>query len=240
MKGRVLVTRPEPGATATAGRLRQLGFTPVVLPLTQIMPVDEQTYPDSGRIDAVVVTSVNGVRHVAHDVLEKFTGKPVYTVGDASAKAASVAGFTDIRSASGDARDLAALIVREMPEGSRLLHMAGVDRTAGFEDALLKNGLRLSVVETYQAQEISYSTDFLNSLFREGEISAALMMSPRASHLFVNAFLNVNASQAFERTVFFCISNNAANPLSKKFGAQVMISSEPTEESVLALLSSQF
>ena len=34
---RVLVTRPEPGASRTAARLEADGFAPIVLPLTEII-----------------------------------------------------------------------------------------------------------------------------------------------------------------------------------------------------------
>lgn len=240
MRGRVLVTRPEPGVSGTVARLRALGFVPVLLPLTRIVPIEEQHYPDFGAIDALVITSVNAVRHASVEALRALINKPVYTVGDASANAASLAGFVDVRSASGDARDLAKLIISEVPAGAKLLHIAGVDRTPGFEDAMRLNGLHVFIMESYVAEKISYTTDFLKSLLCDDEISAALMMSPRASRIFSELSENLKINQIFEKTRFFCISSNASVPLSKRFGSQIMISLEPTEESVLALLASQF
>ena len=46
--GRVLVTRPEPGASETARRLEELGFVPIKLPLQEIraLPVGADAVPD--------------------------------------------------------------------------------------------------------------------------------------------------------------------------------------------------
>lgn len=44
-KVRVLVTRPQPGATRTAGRLADLGYEPVLMPMTR--PYLSQPLPDA-------------------------------------------------------------------------------------------------------------------------------------------------------------------------------------------------
>ena len=54
---RSLVTRPEPGATETARRLEAMGFTPVVLPLTEIVTVTARPLFDPTAFDAVIATS---------------------------------------------------------------------------------------------------------------------------------------------------------------------------------------
>jgi uroporphyrinogen-III synthase len=48
---RLVILRPEPGASATADRARAMGLEPVVMPLFKVEPVDWET-PDAGSFDA--------------------------------------------------------------------------------------------------------------------------------------------------------------------------------------------
>ena len=60
---RILVTRPQPGASRTMRRLQELGFEPLLLPLTETvgLPVDAGAAGDNAV--AVAITSANAVRH---------------------------------------------------------------------------------------------------------------------------------------------------------------------------------
>lgn len=235
---RVLVTRPQPGADVTAGRLAEMGFAPVVLPLTRIEPLAPPPVDPAG-FDAVAVTSVNALRHAPAALPAALRGKPLFTVGDASAAAAREAGFPQVRSAAGAAGDLVALIGRQLPAGARILHLAGAQRTAGFAEALRERGFAVSVAEFYRAGEIDYPADFLSRLAAEGPLWGALALSPRAGMLLARLAARPEMEEAFEKTCFFCISPNAAAPLRAVAGRRLRVSDAPTEDGVLALLSSQ-
>ena len=142
MTRRVLVTRPEPGASATAERLKAMGFVPVVLPLTRIVPVRP---PEPGPCDAVAVTSANALRHAPEDLIASLAKKPLFAVGDATAEAARQAGFADVRAAAGTAADLAAMMGGALPPGARILHLAGRDRTEGFGEDLRRLGFAVEI-----------------------------------------------------------------------------------------------
>ena len=238
MTRRVLVTRPQPGAGVTAERLTRMGFSPVLLPLTAIEPVTPPPL-DPDDFDAVAVTSVNAVRHAPAGLLAGLREKPLFAVGDAGAQAARDSGFEQVRSAAGSARELAALIGRELPSGARILHLAGTERTAGFAEALRERGFPVGIAETYRAREISYSTDFLKKIADDGPLWGALALSPRAGALLVELAGRSPMRETLENARFFCISENAAAPLRAVAGGRVSVSREPTEDGVLALLSSQ-
>jgi uroporphyrinogen-III synthase len=55
----VLITRPEPGASETAARLRSLGFLPVLAPVLEIVRTDARL-PPSDAVAAILVTSADG------------------------------------------------------------------------------------------------------------------------------------------------------------------------------------
>ncbi|MEZ5955615.1 MAG: uroporphyrinogen-III synthase [Hyphomonadaceae bacterium] len=124
---RVAITRAQPEADRTAERVRARGHEPVVAPLITIVPCGYDTNTESAQ--AIIFTSSNGVRafpdaHGARD-------RTVLTVGNVTAAAAREAGFTDVRSADGDVRSLAALVKRQLdPAKGKLIHIAG-DHVAG-------------------------------------------------------------------------------------------------------------
>lgn len=118
MTGRVLVLRPEPGASATAARARALGLEPVLAPLFSIRPLAWDA-PDPAAYDAILLTSANGARE-AGPQLAAFLGLPCQTVGEATAAAARAAGFADVKAGPGDGT--AAL--RQLAPG-RVLHLCG-------------------------------------------------------------------------------------------------------------------
>lgn len=123
------VLRPEPGNTATAGRIEALGLTAIRLPLFAICAV-AWTPPDPSPYEALLLTSANAVRHAGAG-LETLRGLPVIAVGEATARAAHVAGLTVETAGDGDA----AAAVRASA-GRRLLHLAGRDRVDAGVDAI--------------------------------------------------------------------------------------------------------
>jgi len=81
---RVVVTRPRDQAEPVAAALRAAGFEPVVCPLIEIEPIDEDPIDVRGY-DWVVVTSANGAAELAR----RRRGEPtrLAAVGDATAAA---------------------------------------------------------------------------------------------------------------------------------------------------------
>ena len=88
---RVLVLRPEPGASETVERAREHGLEAISIPLFAIEPLAWET-PRADAFDALLLTSANAVRHGGHG-LNALRGLPVYAVGPATADAARGAGF---------------------------------------------------------------------------------------------------------------------------------------------------
>lgn len=89
---RLLLLRPEPGASETAARARAIGLAPVVDPLFEIRPVASAPV-DPALYEAVLLTSANGARHVP----PALAALPCFAVGESSAAAAREAGFADVR-----------------------------------------------------------------------------------------------------------------------------------------------
>lgn len=119
---RVLVLRPEPGASATVERARRLGLDAIAVPLFEIEPVDWDT-PDPLEFDGLLLTSANAVRF-GGEQMKDLLGLSAYAVGEATAEAARNAGFEV--AVSGDSGVDA--LLASLPQRLRLLHPCGADR----------------------------------------------------------------------------------------------------------------
>ncbi|MFL6844860.1 MAG: uroporphyrinogen-III synthase [Allosphingosinicella sp.] len=120
---KLLVLRPEPGASRTAVRARERGLDPVLIPLFSVSAVPGPA-PDPGRYDAVLLTSANGARF-ARAGLERL---PCFAVGEVTASAAREAGFADVRTGPSDGAAAAAMVARDGMK--RALHLCGRDHVA--------------------------------------------------------------------------------------------------------------
>jgi uroporphyrinogen-III synthase len=214
-----------------------MGFAPIVLPLTEIVA---QTPPEPivpHLYQAVVVTSANALHSTARETIESLLDKPLFAVGASTADAARSAGFKDVRIGAGTARDLATLIALTTESSSHILHLAGTDRTPGFEDAITTSGRHLTIVETYTAEKISYSTDFILERLNGAPVDHALVFSTRAGQLLAELVMRADLRECFETTTFLCISEQAARPLAHHAADRITVSNQPSENGVMLLLS---
>ncbi|MEM1132441.1 MAG: uroporphyrinogen-III synthase [Pseudomonadota bacterium] len=84
-----MITRPEPGLTASCKAARELGLNPVAAPLFTVEPVDWDIGQD---FDSVLIGSANVLRHGGEN-LALLKEAPVYAVGKTTAEAARAAGL---------------------------------------------------------------------------------------------------------------------------------------------------
>ena len=210
---RLLVLRPEPGASATAERARTLGLDPVVVPLFEVEPVEWEA-PEPGGFDGLLLTSANAVRH-AGGKIEGLRGLKAYAVGEATAEAAREAGF-DI-AATGDAG--VDRLLGSIESDLKLLHLCGEDR-----------------IETDARQSITPLVVYRSKAVDAPDVSAAqggiaLIHSPRASRRFAELVSDRSS------TVIAAISDAAAKAAGNGW-KQVAVADRPSDEALLALAQS--
>jgi uroporphyrinogen-III synthase len=208
---RVLVLRPEPGASATVERARALGLEAVATPLFEVESVEWRT-PDPASFDGLLLTSANAVRHGGAQ-LASLRGLPVYAVGEATADAARKAGFEV--AATGDSN--IERLLSSIPADLRLLHLAGEDRR---EPAAAQAIIRVTL---YRARPIESP-----SLRARGTV--ALIHSPRAGRRFAE-LVEDRAGIAIA-----AISPAAAEAVGGGWDI-VEAAGRPTDEAVLVLAS---
>lgn len=163
---RLLVLRPEPGASVTVDKARKLGLEAVSVPLFTVQAVPWEV-PEAAHFDGLLLTSANAVRH-GGDQLSKLRGLPVYAVGEATAEAARDAGF-DI-AATGDAG--VERLLGSIEPDLKLLHLCGEDRSDP------KGPQTITSIPVYRAKPVAQPD------LSEAGGAVALIHSPRAGRRF--------------------------------------------------------
>jgi uroporphyrinogen-III synthase len=164
---RVLVLRPEPGASATVERAREQGLDAFAVPLFEIESLP-WAVPDPADIDALLLTSANAVRY-GGEGLRMLINLPAYAVGEGTAEAARKAGFeiAGIGSAGVDR------LLSAIPSHLKLLHLCGEDRREP-----LAPRQEIASIPVYRATEIP------DPDLRGLGACVALIHSPRAGRHF--------------------------------------------------------
>ncbi|MFT3722943.1 MAG: uroporphyrinogen-III synthase [Hyphomonadaceae bacterium] len=223
---RVLVTRSEPGASETAERLNAAGYLAIVEPVFTIEPLPA-VVPD---FDALAFTSANGARHFA--VLSPRRDIPVFCVGVRTADAAREAGFANVTSADGDANALAALMARQLPKQSRLLHAGNEDSRGDVAGQMRANGFAASFLPIFRAvARLTPGPVLADYLAGRGSFDAVLIHSPRGA-----AILAGFAAGSTATLDIVAISGIAATPLAT-LARRTEIAAAPNEQALLSALA---
>lgn len=232
---RVLVTRPEPGASATARALRQAGFEPVVLPVTEIRPI-ELTKTALPAFEAVALTSANAIRHAPGWLLASFRTIPVHAVGATTAREARDAGFADVVAGPGDAAALAAAMGEALAPGSAVLYLCGKVRKPDFELGLRGRGIHVIPIETYDTVPSDIADEEADKL-GASQLFAVLLHSAEAAKALAKLATRPAVAHLFESARLIAISRRAAVPAEAVFAGRIVVAREPTEAAMLEALS---
>lgn len=209
---RIVVLRPEPGASATVERAQKRGLEAVAASLFDVETVEWEA-PEAGGFDALLLTSANAVRH-AGEKLKELRGLPVHAVGAATAEAARDAGF-DVASTGNAGVDR---LLRSIEPDLKLLHLAGEDRKA-------PAGARqeITAITVYRSNMIAADPQF-----REGDV--LLVHSPRAGRRLTELVEQEDRS----RLSVVAISSEAAEAAGEGWAA-LEAADAPGDEALLAL-----
>jgi uroporphyrinogen-III synthase len=170
---KLLVIRPEPGATATATRAKAAGFEPQLLPFFAVQAC-RWAAPDPAQHDALLISSANAIRHGGPE-LGLLRALPVHAIGERSAGAAGEAGFAI---ASSGQSGIEACIAKAHHLGHhRLLWLAGEDRN----EPVLPAGTQLTIRTVYASALLALPADAAERI-RQADVVA--LHSPRAARLF--------------------------------------------------------
>jgi uroporphyrinogen-III synthase len=223
---RILITRPEPGASRTAERLREAGFEAVSLPLTRIERLAFD-FPDR-QFDGIVVTSAQALGEADY---ARLLDVPLIAVGETTARAGRAAGFKRVAAASGSAESVAALAVSALKQGDSILYLCGEVRRPELEALLIDAMFSVLAVATYNAVPVNYDESELTATLGDMRFHAVVLMSAVAAE----CFAALAGRPQFQDAELICFSKRIAQAVAR-LGKPVAITAEATEDSLIKLL----
>lgn len=222
------ITRAQPGAEATAARVRELGIEPIVAPLLEVRPIAGADL-DLAGVSALAFTSANAVAAFAARSPER--AFRVFAVGDATAAAARQQRFASVLSAQGDVAALAAALAARRRELSGvILYPAAAEPAQDLAGALAAVGLETRQVALYETVAVEPPADLIERL---PEIAAVLLHSAKAARALAGA---LKASPAPE-LVAYCLSPQIARSLTRAGLAALRSAAQPNETALMTLLA---
>lgn len=200
----ILITRPQPQASRDALFFKENGIAAHCNPMLFYKDVDFDVPPLEG-MKALIATSARALNNWSKSAQNY--SMPIYCVGDQTAHAARNMGHNDVRSASGDAKDLCALILNDLSPNSRLLYIRGRDISADIASALKGRGMNCSEVITYEAQLAESLSPETLDLLQNGRIAATALYSVRSAENFARIVRVHKGDNALKRIKLLCISD---------------------------------
>ena len=229
---KLLVTRPREQAEELTNKLRTQGIEVWVEPMLRIVR-HKSTKLNLSNCRAVLVTSVNGAEALAKATVDRDV--KLYAVGDVTAKNLSHHGFHDVRSAGGNADDLAALVEHNVNPGEGpLLHVGGTNSSGRLEKRLCQGGYTVHRVALYgTVRASSFSTELQNAM-AHGEIDGVLFFSPETARIFVSLMLGALCEKTLVNMTAFCLSAAVAEAANRVPWGGLVVCDRPNASSLLA------
>lgn len=227
----VLIIRTEPGAALSAGRVRQFGLEPIVLPAATAIPTHAKF--DHTNVQAILATSSNAPRLA--DFCPEAFHIPVYAVGDATAESAQKVGFETVISAGGDASALAVLVADRLnKKDGALLHLRGTEVAGDVTGFLSACGFETRMQIVYETIENPEFKIKLPQILADYS-GSVLFHSPKGAQRFSKAAQNIE----LQNWRAIGISSAAVAPIDheKWHWARIGFAKAPIEESLLELLT---
>lgn len=234
----VLITRPKAAAEAFASRLQQEGLKVYIAPLMEYLPLPADV-SGAASANALVFSSVQAVTLFAQrsDVRHL----PVFAVGEATAQAATLAGFTTIETSPGDSLSLAGLIRarQEKLQLKKLFHPAGEDTASDLGRMLSGDGMTVKRVTLYKAAFIENIAPEIEQALATGKISTVTLFSARTAQNFVRILKQPHMKNVSATLEAVCLSQRIAKELRGTKWRAIHVSSTPNTNSVIAHLTAR-
>lgn len=231
----VLVTRPQPAADELAEKLRREGFEVYLAPMTEYVDI-AAAVPDLGGYQGIIFTSAQAVNLFAQAHQER--APIVFAVGDATAQAASKAGFSRVYSASGGGDDVANLIRSKKHDLhiSKVLHLCGEDTAQDLQSSLGGDGITVDRVPIYKAQFMDALPEDVGRALAEGDVSTVTLFSARTAANFARIMRQQDLKGVSADLEAVCLSDRVAAEIRALPWRAIRIAKNPHLESVLDIL----
>lgn len=231
----LLVTRPEPEASAFAARLAGLGVGATLAPCLVVEPCAPRRL-DVDRATVVIATSRNALTALAtHPDFAALTSLALVVVGPGTAKAARSLGFGRIVEGPGSAAELAPVIARAAD--GPVLVLRGETVAFDLGGALAEQGIAAREIVVYRTQPAQALPGAARTALEGGVADGVVLMSPATAKVFTKIVQGADLTSALARLTYFCLSTAVAEVVAAPVAAEVLVARKPNLEEMLALIA---
>ena len=161
---------------------------------------------------------------------------PMFCVGDATARLFKKAGFSNVRSASGNSEDLLRIVKQSCnPVSGPVLYLAGQNTRGSIEKELSQSGYIMEKRIVYRAEAATCLTDAAQQALRYGEVVGIFIFSPRSAMILNELIRKFSLQDSLKPVTAFCLSETVAKQASNAVWKKILVSEKPTQKSILAL-----
>lgn len=230
----MLVTRPEPEAGETAGRLAALDIETEILPLLERKTLFG-SLPEAAGFAAMALSSANALAALdERGVIENFHGLKVFAVGHKTAETAWKHGFADVVSADGALGDLAELLIHAGLQGP-VFYPAARDQSGDLAKSLAPHGVMVVTARVYEMNDVEALDEDIVARLASGAFGAVLFYSRRTAAAFVKRAAPKVSREVATRLGMLCLSEAVAEPLVAARFVRVGLADYPSEEGMMGL-----
>lgn len=227
----IIVTRAEPGAAATVAQLEHLGLTVLLAPMLNLELLPQTHLPNAESLAGLVFTSANGVRTYADRRQDR--SLTAWCVGPATAEAARLAGFSEIRESAGNAVDLAHYVAKHTaPLDRPLLHVANEAATGTLKQTLTTLGFDVLFAPLYVMRPVNALTASVQNVLADSKPAIVLVHSAKGAA----AFAKLIDSATLKHWHLVAISEPAGAPLAMLAPDTTHIADAPNEDGLMRAL----
>ncbi len=233
---RVLITRAEPEASATAALVAQMGHDPVTLPLTQTETLSDGLQHVRGLAETdrglLVATSARAIQVLAEAGLASWAVKYRWAVvGERAASLLRDLGADLIARPTANVSELIDLL---SGRDEAMIYLAAADRKPALEDRFPA----MQVIAIYRARALGgFDTAAIN-LLRADPPDHAFVYSARGANLLSEAITTAGLSDDLRGMRWLCLSPDVADhsPETVRGDRMIMVAEKPTQNALLAML----
>ena len=233
---RLLVTRPEPDASALAEELRALGHEAAVQPLLEFRVLDFDPAPLIAA-DALIFTSGNSIRALRERPGFGYSSQSGFLRrrrnGTPRARGRVL---RTIAATAATAEELTAKILAAATKGLRLLHVTGEHQAFDLAAALSREGLSIGTLRVYGMEPRRALDSRIAGEVKAGEIGGVILMSPRTAEVFVALCRQHGLFDHTKSLHYFCLASTIADRLRPLEPVHVHVAPRPNRAALLALL----
>jgi uroporphyrinogen-III synthase len=229
---RILVTRPLEDGVEIAAQLALCGHQALLAPLLEPQfhtgPLLEET-GELNDVQAILATSANGIRALKTRTARRDI--PVFAVGPQTAQEARKCGFSNVRSADGDAKALAEATMGWAKRQGVLLHVCAQDAPGALTQMLGDAGFTVRPCPLYAIEPATALPAQARTALQDRTLDAVMFFSPRTARIFAGLAHGLPT----DGLTALCISPATAEALGAIVFARTLVAARPNQQAMLEL-----